>query len=68
MQFWEVIYQKKALDILEVEKNLKKKVGYRENDEESECRRQKECERREKSCKRKQEEEKGTKEHKDSRK
>uniref|UniRef100_A0A915K487 Uncharacterized protein n=1 Tax=Romanomermis culicivorax TaxID=13658 RepID=A0A915K487_ROMCU len=29
IRFWEVIDQKKAHDILEVEKNLKKKVGYR---------------------------------------
>uniref|UniRef100_A0A915KC46 Uncharacterized protein n=1 Tax=Romanomermis culicivorax TaxID=13658 RepID=A0A915KC46_ROMCU len=29
IRFWEVIDRRKALDILEVEKSLKKKVGYR---------------------------------------
>uniref|UniRef100_A0A915KWU6 Uncharacterized protein n=1 Tax=Romanomermis culicivorax TaxID=13658 RepID=A0A915KWU6_ROMCU len=50
------------------EKSVSKEKRRRENDEESECRRQKKCERREESCERKHEGEKGTKEHKDSRK
>uniref|UniRef100_A0A915K1M6 Uncharacterized protein n=1 Tax=Romanomermis culicivorax TaxID=13658 RepID=A0A915K1M6_ROMCU len=78
IRFWEVIDRKKAQDIVEVEKNLKKKVGYRrheksmlrekrrrENDEESEKRWQKEIEKYEGSRERKQEEKRDAKEHKD---
>uniref|UniRef100_A0A915IX84 Uncharacterized protein n=1 Tax=Romanomermis culicivorax TaxID=13658 RepID=A0A915IX84_ROMCU len=66
IRFWE--HESRQCDEKCHEKSVSKEKRGRENDEESECRRQKKCERREESCERKHEGEKGTKEHKDSRK